>query len=253
MKRICVFTFSLLLLAACSIQKRQHLKGYYVDWKSKPSLKRPVPKGFEKATRSEQPLIVRVPAQEPPLVAEAGSSYHGEVNVAPVSRVAVSLVTATTNCDILILRSGEEVSAKVSEITDDLVKYRRCDMPDGPTYSVKKNDVFMIKYSNGTKDRFEKKAEPVSFPEIKPKPASKTNWLALATFLIAIQFPLVLLAGAGIITIPVTVIVLALVAMHQINNSENQKGAGFAIAATVIAALTVLVGILILVALATFQ
>ena len=57
-------------------------------------------------------------------------------------------------CDLIVLKTGEEVSAKVTEVGFDEIKYKRCDNLSGPTYSVYKTDVFMIKYSNGTKDVF---------------------------------------------------------------------------------------------------
>src|SRR5688572_24909570 len=125
MKRICAFAFAVLLLAACSIQKRQHLKGYHVDWNSKPSSKHPASAGMAKAVRYQQPVTVRVAAQELPLMAEAGGNLGNGMNTTPVSRHTAAPATATANCDILILRSGEEISANVSEITDDLVKYKR--------------------------------------------------------------------------------------------------------------------------------
>ncbi|MBL7912966.1 MAG: hypothetical protein JNJ41_18025 [Bacteroidia bacterium] len=55
-------------------------------------------------------------------------------------------------CDLVILKNGDEVKAKVLEITPIEIKYKKCLSPDGPLYVVKKNDVFMIKYSNGTKE-----------------------------------------------------------------------------------------------------
>lgn len=55
-------------------------------------------------------------------------------------------------CDVIVLKTGEEVSAKVTEIGQDEIKYKKCDNLSGPTYSMNKSDVFMIKYSNGTKD-----------------------------------------------------------------------------------------------------
>lgn len=55
-------------------------------------------------------------------------------------------------CDLVILKNGDEVKAKVLEITPIEIKYKKCLSPDGPLYVVKKNDVFMIKYANGTKE-----------------------------------------------------------------------------------------------------
>ena len=56
------------------------------------------------------------------------------------------------DCDIIILESGEEISVNVLEITPDLIKYKKCDREKGPLISISKEDVFMIKYNDGTKE-----------------------------------------------------------------------------------------------------
>lgn len=54
--------------------------------------------------------------------------------------------------DLLTRRDGTEVLVKVLEITPELVKYRRADNPDGPLISVRKADVFRIRYANGSQE-----------------------------------------------------------------------------------------------------
>jgi hypothetical protein len=53
---------------------------------------------------------------------------------------------------LLTKQNGEEIQVKVLEITPSEVRYRRTDNPDGPLISVRRSDVFMIRYANGTKD-----------------------------------------------------------------------------------------------------
>ena len=62
--------------------------------------------------------------------------------------------------DLLTRRDGTEVLVKVLEITPDLVKYRRFDNPDGPLISVRKADVFRIKYANGSQEVLSPPAPP---------------------------------------------------------------------------------------------
>lgn len=57
--------------------------------------------------------------------------------------------------DIIILKNTEEIKSKVEEIGDENVKYKKFDHLDGPSYNLKKKDIFMIKYENGTKEVFE--------------------------------------------------------------------------------------------------
>ena len=54
--------------------------------------------------------------------------------------------------DVIMLRTGEEVKAKVLEITPNEIKYKRFDNLEGPTITIEKSSVFMITYENGTKE-----------------------------------------------------------------------------------------------------
>lgn len=56
--------------------------------------------------------------------------------------------------DIITKTNGEEIKAKVTEITKEDVKYKRFENPDGPLFILGRHEVFMIKYENGTRDVF---------------------------------------------------------------------------------------------------
>jgi hypothetical protein len=57
--------------------------------------------------------------------------------------------------DEITLRNGETIKAKVLEVGVEDISYKKSENPAGPSYTVKKDKVFMIKYENGTKDVFE--------------------------------------------------------------------------------------------------
>jgi hypothetical protein len=65
-------------------------------------------------------------------------------------------------CDDIVFKNGEELFAKVLEISSSEIKYKKCDNPQGPTYSLEKEKVLMIKYKNGTKDIFNNIEEKIS-------------------------------------------------------------------------------------------
>lgn len=65
------------------------------------------------------------------------------------------LVSADSCGDIITLRSGAQIVAKVKEINATVVKYKKCDHLSGPLYSTSKSDILKIKYTNGTEDVFE--------------------------------------------------------------------------------------------------
>lgn len=57
--------------------------------------------------------------------------------------------------DVIVLKNnGERIQAKIIEIGETDVKYKKFDSLDGPVYNVSKADVDMILYVNGTKDEF---------------------------------------------------------------------------------------------------
>lgn len=58
--------------------------------------------------------------------------------------------------DTIVQTNGIEIKAKVQEIDDVIIKYHKYDNITGPIYSIKKWEVFMIRYENGTKDVFDK-------------------------------------------------------------------------------------------------
>jgi hypothetical protein len=56
--------------------------------------------------------------------------------------------------DEITFRSGDILKAKILEIGAEEIVYKKSDNLSGPSYNVKKDLVFMIKYENGTKDVF---------------------------------------------------------------------------------------------------
>lgn len=61
---------------------------------------------------------------------------------------------SATAQDIIIFTNGAEEKAKVTEVGDDVVKYKTWGNLDGPTWVRKTSDIFMIRYENGTKQNF---------------------------------------------------------------------------------------------------
>jgi len=56
--------------------------------------------------------------------------------------------------DIITLKNGDEIQALVQEVGDVDVKYKKFDNPNGPNYTLKKSEIFMIRYANGSRDVF---------------------------------------------------------------------------------------------------
>ena len=71
--------------------------------------------------------------------------------------------------DIIILKTGEEIRAKVIEVNPTQIKYKEFTNLEGPTLIIDRSAVFMIKYENGTRDVM-KTQEP---EEEKKRPVQK--------------------------------------------------------------------------------
>ena len=56
--------------------------------------------------------------------------------------------------DVLVKQNSEEIQVKVVEITPTDVRFRRIDNPEGPLYLIRRGDVQMIRYANGTQELF---------------------------------------------------------------------------------------------------
>lgn len=108
----------------------------------------------------------------------ASNSEDEAIYLAEPSPVELAHVIKAEPCDKIFLRNGDEIQAKVLEVGVNTVKYKKCEDQEGPLIEVIKNDIFMITYSNGSKDVFKEKLEseekqaqttqtPQAFPQAK--------------------------------------------------------------------------------------
>jgi len=56
--------------------------------------------------------------------------------------------------DVITKKSGEDVQAKVLEVGLSEIKYKKFDNQNGPTFTMLKSEILMVRYENGTKDIF---------------------------------------------------------------------------------------------------
>ena len=68
--------------------------------------------------------------------------------------VALFAVTLCYSQDVITTKTGDDIQAKVMEVGNTEIKFKRMDNPDGPLFTLLKSDVLMIRYANGTKDIF---------------------------------------------------------------------------------------------------
>lgn len=71
--------------------------------------------------------------------------------------------------DIIYMLNGDEVKAKLTEISSSELKYKRMDNLDGPVFVIERNKVFKVKYANGQSEVMTK---PGAAPAASPAPAA---------------------------------------------------------------------------------
>lgn len=251
MKPTQLFTFLiisfLLIMSSCSIEKRQYLSGYHIDWKNKKTAlenNKPIEKNsFAKIEILEKEITS---TETPSTETQTNENTIDESFSASDKAIIIKhniLKNALEECDIIVLKNGEEIRGMVVEIGVSEVKYKKCDNMMGPNYSIKKSDVFMIKYTNGTKDVFKNESYSEQKPNnnYKTKKSLRVNRLALWGFILA-------LVGLFILPIPLGIagIIMGIFGLVKISkNSEFERGEGFAIFAIIIGLLDLIAGILI--------
>lgn len=90
--------------------------------------------------------------------------------------------------DVIVMRSGVVVNAKVQEVTSSEIKYKKSSNLNGPLYTVNKSEVFAINYENGevencatqkaeatAKVQSQETAATNSLPIVTAKPADASN------------------------------------------------------------------------------
>ena len=101
----------------------------------------------EKAIELEQEKALgRIRAERAALERE-----RAEIERERTAQEVISPATANGQ-DIITMKNGDEIKAKVIEISASEIKYRRFENLDGATIVAAKKDVFAINYANGTRE-----------------------------------------------------------------------------------------------------
>ena len=91
------------------------------------------------------------------------------------------LLTINVYCqDIITTNNGNEIKAKVIEISPTTVKYKITDSTDLQVFFIEKSMVFMIKYQNGSKDIFRNDSSIHIEASVYPREDVKTNYVNMA-------------------------------------------------------------------------
>jgi len=93
--------------------------------------------------------------------------------------IAVFCTAMSTKAqDVITLKDGTDIHAFVQDIGEIEVKYKKIENPNGPNYTLKKSEILLIRYENGSKDIFAEEEKPVEKKEIitsEPVKPKSTN------------------------------------------------------------------------------
>lgn len=171
LNRQLILVFALLFsLCSCTMEKRVYMKGYYTSWnKSKVAIENKNAK-IKKDNSSKNEFYTQVTtAHDVVAVSIKQENSDGLLSASIENKPSFSKavhkfknsnkINGNLNfkkiddeCDIITLKNGEDIKVKILEIGTSEIKYKRCDNLQGPTITVRKSEVFSIKYPNGTKE-----------------------------------------------------------------------------------------------------
>lgn len=154
------------LFSECTINKRHYRDGYHLSWHKN--------KKQNKDDANHQTINIKLPAVVE--INQLSHSKNDDVLYASTQKLPElktkmrsgnSLKLFSDSCgDVIIMQNGDEISAKVIEISQRTITYKSCENLGGPLFVLSKEKVFMIRYVNGTKE---------VFPIIADKPPLSIN------------------------------------------------------------------------------
>ena len=148
-------------------------------------------------------------------------------------------------CDQIVLRSGDVIEAKVKEVGVNEIRYKKCDRPDGPDYTISKRDVLSIKYPNGEVERFNSATTNPSYgtssgnnrssyqnPASQPSEGPRTDPFAIVAIAAG---GLAIFTGLGSLLLGAAAVVFGALSLSRIRKEPNRfKGKGLAMAGMII-------------------
>jgi hypothetical protein len=190
MKKIFCFFICAIIGFSCTVQKRSYKKGFYVDWASRQ----------KKTEKKETPLLV---SHKPIMLKQRTISLapfdtekeHELIKSETPSSFKKNEKTHFKKkgfspndepCgDVITFKDGDEATVKIIEVSENVIKYKRCDNLDGPLVTASKASVFSIRYANGTKELVRPGETSSSAKSSQPIPStrhSSLNAISSASF-----------------------------------------------------------------------
>ncbi len=254
-QRILLSILALSIITSCTVQKRHYRKGYEVTF-GKSKINQPKKTVLENnnsevAKFEESEMAI----QNNQTALTASTENKAETKTLAKKHNVFNLSRKVNNddtCDMVFLRNGNTINAKILEINTTEVKYKNCNNQDGPLIIIDKNSIKSITYKNGFTEEFAfvtppntSKPQPNSNPNTNPnrrQSSSDYDGYSIASLICGIL---------SIFLIPaLPALILGIIGMKK-TKENGTLGYGMAVAGTVLGALVIgLFLLLIIVALA---
>lgn len=220
-----------------------HHPTYQPVAKSRPDIK-PISDSLVSASITDGPALSTMPvwqeaAQVPEEMTEAAlvTQVRKPTILSPFKRL-LPRKPAPPQCDQIVLRNGDVVEAKVKEVGVNEIRYKKCDRPDGPDYTISKRDVLSIKYTNGEVERFATGTNSSSANSSYNSPTSPSNDGPRTDpfAIVAISAGgLAIFTGLGSLLLGAAAVVFGALSIARIRKEPNRfKGKGLATAGMII-------------------
>lgn len=166
-----IFLLFVILTCSCTFQQRLYRPGFNVAWNGEKSItdeggigKNTVmygaagTKAHEPEKNGNAPIVSESIGNDLLMTVAEGESHDNTIRFTAKHINNVCKVRCDS-CDLIVLRDGNEINALVKELTPAEVKYKRCEMPGGPTITINRNDILFIRYADGTKEVFKQERQ----------------------------------------------------------------------------------------------
>jgi hypothetical protein len=197
-----------ILFSNCSITKRNCRSGYYVTWNKKSFDQEKITLLSKQRINLDKPLIVSAQKMENSLLKRKA--------IKPLR------LNPDTCGDLIVMLNGEEKVGKIMEINPKLIRYKKCNTIHDTLETITIEEIFMVKYTNGTKELFKKSelknrsnvSTKIVNTETKNVAPLKYNKFAIASFATALLSVTVYLSPIPLI--------LGIIGSNQINKNPNK-------------------------------
>lgn len=241
----------LCFITSCQVEKRVHRKGYHVQWHKGKVNKRLGLAATQKVEKQETPQVLTEKPVESPnedlLIADLSTDIYQERPGSSMtnfqaqhdeSQIEYFTINTEIDCDVIIMRNGEEIQARILELSEKEIKYKKCGLESGPNIIINRSEVDRIIFGKDIEIKTEPPTHDYSVSE------TKFDELGLVSFLLGLPG----FFFAGILFGPAAVIMGIISMNRNAENPEKYTGKAFGVIGLILGLIVTAIMIMVLMA-----